>query len=309
MKTLKIIFRTMVMAGILTAFSFNAFSQDQDEQKNEEHHHNGMKVEKKGDDSVVIYINKHDFDHFPMGNCNFGHKRNKYNGHWAGIELGWNGYVNSDFNMDFPASQQYLNMNVARSLMVNVNPFELNLNIVKNHFGFTSGLGFQFNNYYFTQNYMLSEDSSNLMAYKVYDDKGNPVDLKTNKMTVSWLNIPILFEYQTNPRLRVNSFHFTVGVIGGVRIGSYQKQEFDTWNTFYYLRDENSKTVGSFYADKKYIRDKGAYYLNSFKLDATARIGWSFLNFFATYSLTPMFQENHAPTLYPWSVGITLLGW
>jgi len=306
MKTLQVVFQIILISGVLMSSGFKGFTQDEHK---EEHHMKGVKIEKKGDDSVVISINKHDFDHFPMDGGPFCCKKHKFNGHWAGIELGWNGYVNSDFNMDFTSSQQYLNMNVARSMMVNFNPFEINLNLVKNHFGFISGLGFQFNNYYFTQNYQLNEDSSLLLAYKVYDDNGNPVDLKVNKLTVCWLNLPILFEYQTNNKMRVNSFHFTAGVIGGLRIGSYQKQEFDTWNTFYYLKDANSKTVGSFYADKKYIRSKGAYYLNNFKLDATARIGWSFLNFFATYSLTPMFQQNHAPELYPWSVGITLVGW
>ena len=109
--------------------------------------------------------------------------------------------------------------------------------------------------------------------------------------------------------MRSNSFHFTAGVIGGLRIGSYQKQEFDSWNTFYYLKDANGKSGGAFYASDKCIRSKSAYYLDNFKLDATARIGWSFLNFFATYSLTPMFQDTKGPVLYPWSVGITLLGW
>ncbi len=106
----------------------------------------------------------------------------------------------------------------------------------------------------------------------------------------------------------MNSFHVTLGVIGGLRIGSYTKQTFDTWNQFYYLKD-NGKDVASFYTDDKYVRDHGVYHQNNFKLDATARIGWSFLNFFATYSITPMFMKDRGPELYPWTVGITLVGW
>jgi len=56
-------------------------------------------------------------------------------------------------------------------------------------------------------------------------------------------------------------------------------------------------------------RTKDQYHLNPFKLDATMRIGWSFLNFYATYSITPMFQKDQGPQLYPWAAGITLLGW
>lgn len=265
----------------------------------------GMKVERMGDDSLVVYINKNEWDRFPK-KCPF-FSRNRYNGHWAGVELGWNGYVNRDFNMD-SQDYPYMEMNVARSMMVNLNPFELNLNLVKNHFGFTTGLGFQLSNYYFTGNYRLIKDSTELQAYPVYNEKGNPVDLRVNKLFVGWLTLPILFEYQTNARLRLNSFHVAIGVVGGLRIGSYTKQTFENWDQFYYLYD-NGKPFASFYTDKKFVREHGAFHQNNFKLDATFRIGWSFLNFFTTYSITPMFMKDRGPELYPWTVGITLIGW
>ena len=292
-------------------FTGKAFSQEKDNSEKHHNHHSGMKVEKKGDDSLLIHINKHEFGHLDFSGSPFacGKGKHKFNGHWAGVELGWNGYVNSDYNMIFPANQQYLNLNVARSMMVNLNLFDLNLNLIKNHFGFTTGLGFQFSNYFFNQNYKLMADTTFLTAFRVYDDNGNAANLKINKLTVSWLNVPILFEYQTNSGIKMNSFHIAVGVIGGVRIGTYQKQTFDTWNTFYYLKDSYGKPVGSFYAGQEYIRTKNAFYLENFKLDATARIGWSFLNFFATCSITPMFQDKKAPQVYPWTVGISLVGW
>jgi hypothetical protein len=266
----------------------------------------GMKVENMGGDSTLIIIHKNEWGHCPMKHPFWCHK-GKYNGHWAGVDFGWNGYVDRDFNMDFDKTP-YMNMNVARSMMVNLNPFELNVNLAKQHFGFTTGLGFQLSNYYFTGNSKLIDDSAKLVAYPVYDEKGNPVDLKVNKLFTAWLTLPILFEYQTNGGMRMNSFHFTLGVVGGLRIGSYTKQTFDTWNQFYYLKD-NGKDVVSFYTDDKFVRDHEAYHQNNFKLDATARIGWSFLNFFATYSITPMFTKDRGPELYPWTVGISLIGW
>jgi hypothetical protein len=310
------IFKALLISGILMVLNNTLMAQEEknsDEGKKECDHHSyrgmkGMRIEKMGDDSLVVYIDKKEWDEFPMKHFPFGCRKGKYNGHWAGVELGWNGYTNSDFNMDFPGTP-YMDMNVARSMMVNLNPFELNLNLVKNHFGFTSGLGFQLSNYYFTGNYKLIEDSTNLVAYGVYDDKGKAADLTVNKLFVAWMNVPVLFEYQTNNKMRWNSFHVSVGVIGGLRISTYTKQTFDTWNTFYDLKDNSGTTVGSFYTDKKYVRDRGAYHLQNFKLDATARIGWSFLNFWGTYSLTPMFMKDHGPELYPWTIGITLVGW
>jgi hypothetical protein len=269
----------------------------------------GMKIQKVGDDSLIIYLKKDDFHHFAFDDFPFCHRKNKFHGHWAGFEIGIGGYVNSDFNMNFPPSESYLNINTARSIMLNLNLFEFNLNLVKNHFGLTSGLGFQLNNYYFTGSQMLIGDSSHLIAYNIVDINGNAVKPTVNKLFVSWLNIPILFEYQTNSRCRPNSFHVALGVIGGVRIGSYTKQSFHEEDATYYLADNDKKVVGIIDLDDHVIRQHGPYHLNAFKADATLRIGWSFLNLFTTYSITPMFIKDQGPVVYPWNVGITLMPW
>ncbi|TSA28524.1 MAG: hypothetical protein D4R67_03640 [Bacteroidetes bacterium] len=273
----------------------------------------GVKIQHEGDDSVVIYINKKDYKHC-YGGTNWGTfpfycKKGKYNGHWGGIDFGWNGYVNKDLNMDFGPGYQYLNTNTARSLMININPLELNVNIARNKFGFTSGLGFSMHNYYFSGSCTWIGDSTSLVAYNTINDKGNNVGMKVNKLFVSYITLPLLFEYQTNPGHRLNSFHFTFGVIGGLRLQSYQKQRLYQWQDTYYLTDAKGIKVASFYADNAVIRNHGPYHLNPFKLDATVRIGWSYLNLFATCSVTPMFQKNQGPELYPWTIGITLLGW
>ena len=272
----------------------------------------GVKVETVGDDTMVIYIKKGGHGDW---NTNWStmpcckNKRNKFNGHWAGIDLGWNGYVNSDFNMNFPDEYNYLDLNTGRSMMVNLNPFELNVNIAKNHFGFTTGLGFQLSNYFFARDYTLYTELDSLAAFRVYDADGNVVTTVKNKLFVSYLTLPLLFEYQTNAKFKPNSFHFTLGVIGGLRLQSHQKQEFTSYDQTLYLETESGRVIESWQADDPVRKNRDQFYLSPFKLDATARVGWSFLNFFATYSLTPMFQKDKGPELYPWTVGITLLGW
>ena len=257
--------------------------------------------------------NMHDFScamgNFDMNEFPFCKNKKKYNGHWAGIELGISGYVTPEFNMNFNPSYPYLNMNTARSLTVNLNPFELNVNLCKNHIGFTTGLGLQVSNYYFTNNYVMLKDSLALVAYKVQDLQGNPVTMKVNKMVISYLNVPLFFEYQTNRYRRLNSFHITLGVVAGVRIGSYTKQVYNNKEESYFLVDETGHRVATFDVNHYTVRDRGAYHLNPFKLDAAFRIGWSHLNLFGTYSLTRMFQKNQGPELYPFTIGITLLGW
>ena len=314
MKKLNSILGIFLVTGIILLFNNPGFAQEEERTgDNDKHEHykemKGVKIENVGDDSLVVYINKKNWDHFPHHKMPFCCKKNKFNGHWAGIELGWNGWVNEDFNMTYPADQQYLNLNNARSLMVNLNPFEFNLNIARNHFGLTSGLGFSLHNYYFSNSTMMIKDSMELVAYNIVDQNGKPADMEVNKLFISWLTVPILFEYQTNSKMRMNSFHFTLGVIGGVRLSSYTKQEYYARNTDYFLEDNNGKTVGTFNSGEKPFRTKGQYHLNTFKADLTARAGWSFLNLWATYSLTPMYQKDQGPVLYPWTVGITLIGW
>jgi hypothetical protein len=194
-------------------------------------------------------------------------------------------------------------------MTVNINPFELNLNLVKKHFGLTSGLGFSVNNYYFSNSTLLSHDSAALSAYNIIDKSGEAAGMKVNKLTVMWVTLPVLFEFQTNSGVRWNSFHISAGVIGGVRVCSYTKQRFSTRNTTYYLTDNSNNMIGSVDVDERWSRTHNQFYLNPFKLDGTVRIGWSFLNLFATYSITPMFQKNKGPELYPWTMGITLAGW
>ena len=248
-------------------------------------------------------------DNFNMSDFPFCKNKKKYNGHWAGIELGINGYVTPGFDMNFNPAYPYMNMNTARSLTVNMNPFELNVNIYKNHIGFTTGLGVQVSNYYFTDNYVMLQDSTSLVAYKVQDAQGNYVSMKVNKMVVSYLNLPLLFEYQTNRYRRLNSFHVSLGVIAGVRIGSYTKQIYENNEGTYYLVDDKGNKIASYDVEHHVVRDRGAYHLSPFKVDAAMRIGWSHLNLFATYSLTRMFQKNQGPEVYPFTVGLTLLGW
>jgi hypothetical protein len=309
---------SLILCSIFILINSNAFSQHEEKASDTikssasstEYFRGGMKVEKIGNDSLIIHVKKHDFNNFSMKGCPLMPSKGKYNGHWAGFDLGWNGYVNSDFTMTYPANLQYLNLKSSRSMTVNLNPIELNLNLVKNHFGLTSGLGFSLNNYFFSDSYLLLPDSLSIIAFKLVDEKGNVASMRVNKLFVSWLTLPIIFEFQTNPKVNINSFHVSVGVIGGLRLQTYTKQEFKNDNDMtYYLQDQSGKTIASVYIDDKYSRKHSQFHLNPFKLDATMRIGWSFLNLWSTYTITPMFQKNQGPELYTWAVGITLVGW
>ena len=315
MKTMK----NFMAVALSMAFMFmltSASAQDQEEKKCDRHEKGNfevgnVKVETSDNDTMVIYIHKGSHGHGTnWGTVPFcGSKKGHYNGHWAGVDFGWNGFTDKDFSMSFPPENNYLDQNTARSMMVNLNPFELNVNLIGDKFGFTSGLGFQLSNYFFERDYTLYSEEDVLEPLTIIDQDGNVVNTKKNKLFVSYLTLPVMFEFQTNNEHDINSFHISAGVIGGLRLQSYQKQELTEWDQTLYQIDPNGNFISSFEADHAKRRIHDSYYLNPFKLDATVRIGWSYLNFFTTYSLTPMFKDGKAPELYPWTVGITLVGW
>jgi len=276
----------------------------QEEKQSHKHRHGWQINDSTGMKDFRCCMNDFDPENFP-----FCSHHSKFNGHWAGIELGISGYTTPDFDMNFSPAHPYMNMNTARSFTVNINPFDMNVNLCHNHFGFTSGLGLQISNYYFTGNYIMLKDSAELVAYKVQDEDGKDVELDVNKMVITHITLPLLFEYQTNPYRKLNSFHVTLGVVAGLRIGSYTKQEYEDKSGKYFLVDETGRQVASYELDHRMVRDHGSYHLNPVKLDAAFRIGWSHVNLFSTYSLIPMFQKNQGPELYPFTIGITLLGW
>jgi hypothetical protein len=236
-------------------------------------------------------------------------RKSKFDGHWGGIELGINGYNTADFNMEYPEGYEYLDLRFPKSMAFYLNLIELNIALAKNQkWGMLSGLGFEWHNYRFLHDVWLDTQNNALQGYYI-----NGAAVKKTKLMVSYMTVPLIFEFQTNNKSKFNSFHVGVGVVGGLRIGTHTKAKFENKNSSYYLMETPDVPLiipeDNHVSANKIMKEHNDFYLNPVKLDATARIGWSHINLFATYSLTPMFRENRAPELYPWSVGITLLGW
>ncbi len=223
------------------------------------------------------------------GSPNIKHKRkknNRFKGNWAGLELGVNGYLTPSFSIDMPAGYEFMELKYERSTNFNINFFQQSFGIIGNKFGFVTGLGLRWNNYRFDNNIILDGDSS--MFYG-YTDPTVERAYEKSKLTAWYLTMPILFEFQTDGHHNTSSFHLSMGVIGGVRMGSHSKQVY--------------RVNGSGKHKPKIFDD---FYLQPFILDATVRIGWGPLNLYGTYSITEMFRKDRGPELYPFSIGLIL---
>lgn len=236
------------------------------------------------DDTVKVNLGQRDYVITDNGvKIEKHNKAPKFNGHWAGFELSVNGLLNSAGAADYPAGESYLDLNYGRSTGVNINFYEQNINLAKQRLGLVTGLGVTWNNYRFANdNTILTHDG----VLDGYFDTDPTRNYEKSKLTVAYLRIPLMLEYQTNSKMKTNSFHIAGGVVGDLRMWSHTKVKYN-----------GSKS-----------KDKDDFYLNPFKVDAIAKIGWGYINLFGTYSFTSLFRSNKGPEVYPFEVGITLLG-
>jgi len=244
---------------------------------------NNKKVVVVTGDSVRVNIGQRDYVISDDGVKIKKHeKKPKFNGHWAGLELSINGLLNENQIIDFPAGYSYLDLNYNKSTGVNLNFLEQNVNLCKQHLGLVTGLGLTWNNYRFANNVILTDDGK----LEGYFDEDPLKSYEKSKLMVASLRVPLMLEYQTNSKMKANSFHIGGGVVGSARVWSHTKIKYN-----------GSK-----------VKDKGDFYINPFRADAIATIGWGVINLHGTYALTEMFRKNKGPEVYPFEIGITLAG-
>ncbi len=244
----------------------------------------GIVVEVTDGDSTKVAIGNHSLVVDEDGNVEFKRNRvQKFKGHWAGFDMGINGYVDKDFKTNLPPEYGFLDLKYEKSIDVNINFFEQNINLVGQKFGLVTGLGLRWNNYRFSNNVKLDPDTEPISGYG--DDSQ---DWRKSKLVVNYLTLPLMLEYQTNRFSRTNSFHISAGAILGWRYASHTKMLY-------------------FDNGRQKPKQNDSFNLSPFRYDATVRIGWGIINLYATYALNAMFKDGGGPELYPFAIGITFL--
>lgn len=209
----------------------------------------------------------------------FPFRKRRFKGNWSGFEMGLNNYMNKNFAFDLPDNAKLLDLNTGLSWQFNINFMHKSFGIYKDRFGFLTGMGFALNNYRFDTKVTFLPDSSPI---KFLNDSLS--EFKKNKLFISYLTIPLLFEYQIP--IDGARLHFSAGVIGSIKLWSRTKQIFEN----------NEERIKS--------RD---FHLSPFKLEGTFRAGYGAFTLFANYSLLQMFEKGKGPELYPITVGLGLM--
>lgn len=204
--------------------------------------------------------------------------------HWRGLEIGLNGYSTSkNFEVNNDPNNLFLELDYAKSFMINLNIAEFNQKLGTEHFRFMTGLGLRFNRYAF-------KSTSSTLTYNdttIFSVTDSTKSFDKNFLNTTYISVPAYFTFMPG-KDPDKSFHISVGALLSYRIGSRLKQKYS-------LNDQNKKDI-----------NRGHYHISPFLVDASVRIGVGRFTAFANYALTPLFEKNKGPEYYPFSAGISL---
>ena len=207
------------------------------------------------------------------------HKR--FNGHWSGIELGFNSLQDKDYSM-YPESEKgFMDLDQPKSLEVNINFIEYNIVLKDDRLGLVTGMGYSMNNYRLDNDLTLEKKDDRLI-HPVPPEGGKA---SKSKLLVSYLTVPFMLELQLPVNGHSNSFFIAGGLLGGINLGSHTKVKYD-----------HNKS-----------KDRGNFNINPFKGAAIIRAGLKNISLYATYSMTSLFKDDKGPEMHPFSVGISLI--
>lgn len=213
---------------------------------------------------------------------------------WTGFDVGINGWATPSGKAQIEGAYSFMELDYARSWMFAWNVFEAKVPLNKaKTVSFMTGAGFEWNNYSFKQKIALREANDygpvGVNDYRFVDAADPAITYKRTRLQASWFNIPVMFNFRTRRTIEhKQQFNFTIGAVGGVRMGASQREVFI---------DEGNRA-------RNIRRDD--FLLERFRASAMVRMKYShWLSVYGSYTFTPLFN-NGAPLVYPWTVGISI---
>ena len=204
--------------------------------------------------------------------------------HWGGFGMGVNGWM-SNGGFALPKGQKYMELDYGKSLNFKLNILEKDIHLYKNYINLVTGIGVEWSQYQFSNKTKLNPDSS--YTYGVIDTT-NTFNYKKNRLKTTFVNVPLLLEFNTNKNPK-KAFHIAIGAIGGYKLGSRTRQ----------VVEQNGNTIR--------LIKKDNYNINPFRVNAHASIGYRNFTVYADYAITPLFENGKGPELYPFTIGVKLI--
>ena len=222
-----------------------------------------------------------------LGNDGFNYWDDEFKGHWSGIEIGFNGFANSDYSMYPIENNNFLKNDLLRSNTLNLNllQYSMGLQQTRTTIGIVTGIGLNFQSYRLDDNTsILLDDDHKVQPVKLFYDAN-----QKSKLSSVYLEVPLLVEFQVPIRNRANRMYFSAGITGAKRLETHTKVKY-----------RNGRK-------KEKLKSTGAFAIDDYKAAATVRFGYRWVNLFASYDIVPLFEERKGPVLYPFTIGLRLI--
>jgi hypothetical protein len=220
-------------------------------------------------------------------NEGYNYWNEEFEGHWAGIELGVNGFANADYSLYPAAENDFLENDVLRSHILNLNilQYSKGLQQTRNTVGLVTGIGLSLQSYRLNNSTTITRDENRKVIPKTLLFDSN----QKSKLSSVYLEVPLLVEFQIPIMHHANRMYISAGVTGAKRLESHTKIK--------YRKD----------GKREKLKSPGDYSMYDYKVSGTVRMGYRWINLFASYDFAPLFENRRGPELYPYSVGIKLL--
>lgn len=214
----------------------------------------------------------------------FNFWKDKFSGHWAGMDMGFNTLLHADYGEYSP---EFMKNSLLRSGFFSVNPVQQSIGLQRNRntFGLVTGLGLQWLNYRLDKNTTIEKSESGVIIPKsLYFDINQKSILSSFYAT-----LPVLAEIQFPVNHYNNRFFVSSGIIFQYRLSSSTKIR-------YRLDKKREK-----------LKTPGDYSLPDVRYSLMARMGYRNFQVFCNYDLQPLFKKGTGPEMIPFTFGITFL--
>jgi hypothetical protein len=212
---------------------------------------------------------------------------NEFKGHWAGVEFGVNGFANTNYGLYSPEKKNFLSNDLIRSNVLNLNilQYSKGLQSSRNTIGLVTGLGMILQSYRLDKSTSLQVDTiGRVQPINLFFDSN-----QKSKFSIVYLEVPLMVEFQIPVKNKANRVYFSAGISTAKRLSAHTKIK-------YRIDDKKEK-----------LKSPGEYAIRDFKFAGTIRVGYRWINLFASYDITPLFNDFRGPRVYPFSVGIRLI--
>jgi hypothetical protein len=214
---------------------------------------------------------------------------------WGMLDIGFSTYlyngdkklIEHDGDMINPMKQQ-----LWPSFNVNLQIFRQKVSLINNYVNLMYGFGFNYHQYEFDNNVLIQEETRQVMFdVDPVDRRGRPISLDKNRLRTWYITIPVMLNFETNPKDSDKSFRLSAGGFGGLRISGNLKTEYDISST-------ETETI-----------KKDDFNLNQFRYGLRGEIGYGWINLYGSYALNGMFDEDGdgGYDVAPLNVGIQVI--